>query len=51
MLGTILIVVTVLLMMGALPTWSYSRRWGCLPSGGVCAILLILDVLMLVGRI
>ncbi|MGK2905311.1 MAG: DUF3309 family protein [Desulfuromonadales bacterium] len=51
MLGTILIVVIVLLLLGALPTWSHSRQWGYLPSGGLGAILLILLILMLVGRI
>jgi len=51
MLGTILIVVIVLLLLGALPTWPHSRRWGYLPSGGIGLILLILLLLMLLGRI
>lgn len=51
MLGTILIVVIVLLLLGALPTWPHSRQWGYLPSGGVGLILLILLILMLLGRI
>lgn len=51
MLGTILIVVIVLLLLGALPTWPHSRQWGYLPSGGVGLILLILLILMLFGRI
>jgi hypothetical protein len=51
MLGTILIVIIVLLLLGALPTWSHSRQWGALPSGGLGLILLILLVLMLTGRL
>jgi len=51
MLGTILIVVIVLLLLGALPTWPHSRQWGYLPSGGIGLILLILLLLMLLGRI
>jgi hypothetical protein len=51
MLGTILIVVIVLLLLGALPTWPHSRQWGYVPSGGVGLILLILLILMLMGRI
>lgn len=51
MLGTILIVVIILLLLGALPTWPHSRRWGYLPSGGLGLILLIFLVLAMVGRI
>ncbi len=51
MLGTILIVVILLLLLGALPTWPHSRQWGYLPSGGLGLILLILLILMLLGRI
>ena len=51
MLGTILIVVIVLLLLGALPTWPHSRQWGYLPSGGLGAILVILLILMLVSGI
>jgi hypothetical protein len=51
MLGTILIVVVVLLLLGALPTWPYSRQWGYFPSGGLGLILLILLILLLMGRI
>jgi hypothetical protein len=51
MLGTILIVVILLLLLGALPTWAHSRQWGYAPSGGLGLILLILLILMLVGRI
>ncbi|MDD2540253.1 MAG: DUF3309 family protein [Desulfuromonadaceae bacterium] len=51
MLGTILIVVLVLLLLGALPTWPHSRQWGYFPSGGLGLILLILIILLLLGRI
>lgn len=51
MLGTILIVVIILLLLGALPAWPHSRHWGYLPSGGLGLILLILLILMLIGRI
>jgi len=50
MLGTILIVVLILLLMGALPTWPHSREWGYLPSGVLGFILLILIILVLLGR-
>lgn len=51
MLGTILIVVLILLLIGALPTWGHSRSWGYLPSGGLGLIVLILVVLVLTGRL
>ena len=51
MLGTILIVVLILLLIGALPTWPHSRQWGYYPSGGIGLILLILIILLLLGRI
>lgn len=51
MLGTVLLVVLVLLLLGALPTWPYSRQWGYLPSGGLGLILLVLLILLLMGRI
>ncbi|HKZ17599.1 MAG TPA: DUF3309 family protein [Geobacteraceae bacterium] len=51
MLGTILIVVLILLLLGALPTWPHSRQWGYYPSGGLGLILLILIILLLLGRI
>jgi len=51
MLGTILIVVLVLILIGALPTWPHSRKWGYYPSGGLGLILLILIILMLLGRL
>jgi hypothetical protein len=51
MLGTILIVVLILLLLGALPTWPYSSGWGYYPSGTLGLILVVLIVLALVGRI
>jgi len=48
---TILIVILVLLLIGALPNWGYSRGWGYFPSGGVGLLLLILIVLLLMGRL
>jgi Protein of unknown function (DUF3309) len=51
MLGTILIVVLVLVLVGVLPTWPHSRQWGYLPSGAFGLILLILIILLLMGRI
>lgn len=51
MLGTILIVILVLALLGALPRWSHSREWGYYPTGGVGVILLIVIVLLVLGRI
>ena len=51
MLGTILLVVLVLLVVGAIPAWPYSREWGYYPSGGLGLVLVILLVLVLLGRI
>ena len=51
MLSTILIIVLILLLVGALPAWPYSARWGYYPGGGLGLILLIVVVLMLAGRI
>jgi Protein of unknown function (DUF3309) len=48
---TILIVILVLALVGALPTWPYSRGWGYYPSGGVGLIVLILIILLLLGRV
>jgi len=50
-LGTILLVLVVLMLLGALPTWPHSRSWGYRPSGGLGLILIILLVLILLGRI
>ncbi len=51
MIGTILIVILILLLVGALPRWGYSRSWGYFPSGGLGLILLIIIILVLIGRI
>ena len=51
MLGTILIVLFILLLIGAFPTWPYSRSWGYYPSGGLGLVLLILILLLLLGYI
>jgi Protein of unknown function (DUF3309) len=48
---TILIVIGVLMLLGAIPTWPHSRNWGYGPSGGVGLIVLILVILMLSGRL
>ena len=48
---TILIVLLVLVVLGALPTWPHSKNWGYYPSGGLGLILLILIILLLLGRI
>ena len=50
-MGTILLVILVLLLIGALPSWPYSRGWGYYPSGGVGLILVILLILVLMGRL
>jgi hypothetical protein len=49
--GTILIIVLVLLLVGALPSWPYSSGWGYYPSGGLGLVLVVLVVLVLMGRI
>jgi len=51
MLGTILLIVLILILVGALPTWPYSSGWGYYPSGGVSLILFIVVVLLVAGRI
>jgi hypothetical protein len=51
MLGTILIIVLVLLLVGALPSWPYSSGWGYYPSGGLGLVLVILLILVLLGRV
>ena len=51
MLGTILLIVLVLLLVGALPAWPHSRGWGYYPSSGMGLVLLIVVVLLLIGRI
>ena len=51
MLGTILVVLLVLMLLGALPTWPHSRNWGYGPTGGLGLVLIILVVLLLLGKI
>jgi len=51
MLSTILIIVLILLLIGALPTWPYSTGWGYYPGGGVGLILIIVIILVLAGRL
>jgi hypothetical protein len=50
-LGTILLIILILLLLGALPTWPYSTGWGYYPSGGLGLVLVILLILILLGRI
>jgi uncharacterized protein DUF3309 len=50
-MGTILLIILILLLVGALPTWPYSSGWGYYPSGGVGLIVLIIVILLLTGRI
>jgi hypothetical protein len=50
-LGTILLIVLVLILLGAIPTWPHSRNWGYYPSGGVGLLLFIVIILILLGRI
>jgi len=51
MLGTILLIVLILLLVGAFPTWPHSSGWGYYPSGGLGLVLLIVVVLLVAGRI
>jgi hypothetical protein len=50
-MSTVLLVILILLLIGALPNWGYSRGWGYYPSGGIGLILLILLILVLTGRV
>jgi hypothetical protein len=51
MLGTILIIVLVLMLVGAMPRWPHSKGWGYYPSGGLGLLLILLIILVLLGRI
>jgi hypothetical protein len=51
MLHTILLIVLILLLLGVIPTWPYSRTWGYWPSGGIGLLLIILLILSLTGRL
>ncbi|MCE9606020.1 MAG: DUF3309 domain-containing protein [Planctomycetia bacterium] len=50
-LSTILLIILILMLLGAVPTWGHSRNWGYGPSGGIGLILLVLILLMVFGRI
>jgi hypothetical protein len=50
-MGTVLIVLLVLLLVGALPTWPYSSGWGYYPSGGLGLVVLVVLILALTGRL
>jgi hypothetical protein len=50
-MGTILLIILILILIGALPTWPHSQGWGYYPSGGIGLIVVILLVLVLMGRI
>lgn len=51
MLGTILLIVLILALIGALPTWGYSTGWGYYPMGGVGLLLIVVLILLFTGRI
>jgi len=51
MLGTILLIILILILIGALPTWPYSSGWGYYPAGGVGTVLVIILILVLLGRL
>lgn len=50
-IGTVLLIVLILILVGALPTWPHSRSWGYYPTGGLGLVILILLVLILMGRL
>ena len=50
-MGTILLIILVLVLIGALPTWPHSKSWGYYPSGGIGLVLLIVIILLLMGRV
>lgn len=50
-MGTVLLIILVIVLVGALPTWPYSSGWGYYPSGGLGLVVLILLVLLLAGRL
>lgn len=50
-LSTILLIILILMLIGAVPTWPHSRGWGYLPSGGLGLVVVVLVVLMLMGRL
>ena len=50
-LGTILLIIFIILLIGALPTWPYSGSWGYYPSGGIGLVVLILFILLVLGKL
>ena len=50
-LGTILIIILILILVGALPSWGYSRDWGYVPSGGLGLVVVVILILVLMGKI
>ena len=50
-MGTILLVILILLLIGAFPSWPYSRNWGYFPTGGLGLVLIIVLILVLLGRV
>ncbi|MEE1948796.1 DUF3309 family protein [Pseudomonas alcaligenes] len=50
-LGTILLIVLILLLIGVIPTWPHSRSWGYWPSGGLGLVVIVILILLLLGRI
>jgi hypothetical protein len=50
-LGTILLIILILMLLGVLPTWPHSRGWGYYPTGGIGLIIIIIVVLLLLGRL
>jgi hypothetical protein len=51
MLGTILLIVLIMMLIGAVPGWSHSKNWGYGPSGGLVLVLVVVIVLLLMGRL
>ena len=51
MLGTLLVILLILILLGSLPTWPYSSGWGYYPSSGIGLVLIIIIILVLLGRI
>lgn len=50
-MGTILVIILILLLVGALPRWGYSQSWGYFPSGGLGLVLVVIIILLLLGRL
>jgi hypothetical protein len=50
-IGTVLMIIVILMLVGALPTWPHSKSWGYYPSGGLGLVVLILLILLLLGRL